>query len=214
MTDVKLFRVTEFAESVFQSPLAHRNAMHPLWLMLIVAVWIGTAGHWPIWQALLLRSEPGALKPVLAVAVVSQLSLVALVWLALAGWRRTLKPAIALLLMWAALGSCAMWLQSVKGETVALSPLGLLQFWSRPAHWPGLLSWPCIASVLGIAVFPSLIIWQGHTRRISFAANLLMNAIVLILSLGALTWLAGRFSHIMPSPMDPWALLGTLLSAN
>ena len=30
MAHVKLFRVTEFAESVFQSPLAHRTALHPL----------------------------------------------------------------------------------------------------------------------------------------------------------------------------------------
>lgn len=208
MTDVKLFRVTEFAESVFQSPLAHRNAMHPLWLMLIVAVWIGTAGHWPIWQALILRSDPGALQPALAAAVATQLSLAGLVWLALGCWRRTLKPAIALVLLWAALGSCAMWLQSVKGETVALSPSGLLQFLLRPANWPGLWSWPCIGSFLGIAVFPSLIIWQGHTRRISFAANFLMNAALLIVAIAGLAWLAGRFSHIMPSPMDPWALLG------
>ncbi len=213
MASVKLFHVTEFAESLFQSPLAHRTALHPLVLLLLVALWLATAGHWPLWQTLLMHTEAGAVRPAMALAVFAHLFLGALIWLALTCWRWTFKPAITLLLVWAALGSCAMWLQSITGQAVAVTPSALGKFLANPAHWSRLFNWQCGAILLVVAVLPAILIWKVRIRRIALSHSLLMNAIVLVATYALLTWLEGQFSHVMPSPMDPLAVFGPWTSA-
>lgn len=213
MASVKLFRVTEFAESLFQSPQAHRSALHPLALMLLVALWLATVGHWPLWQTLLLRAEPGAVRPVMALAVASNLILGALIWLALLCWRRTSKLAATLLLVWAALGSCAMWLQSSTGQAVAVTPAALGKFLANPAHWARLLNWQCAATLLVVAVLPAMAVWRSRIRRISLSHNLLLNVAVLLAAYVLLTWLDGQFSHVTPSPMDPLAVVGAITAS-
>ncbi len=213
MANVKLFRVTEFAESVFQSPLSHRTSLHPLWVMLGVAVWIGTVGHWPLWQTLLL-GEPGANHPALpvalAAAMAAQLALGALLWLALFGWRWSLKLAITLLLLWAALGSCAMWLQRAAGEAVALSPGDLLMFYLQADNWSRLQSWPCVATLVGVALIPAVLIWRGRIRRIPFVQRLFLIILLVVASWSLLAVLEGRYSHNLPSPLDPMAIFRLL----
>lgn len=209
MANVKLFRVTEFAESVFQSPLSHRTSPHPLWVMLGVALWIATAGHWPLWQTLL-QAGPGAASPAMMAALGAQLALGALLWLALFGWGWSLKWAITLLLLWAALGSCAMWLQHVAGEAVAMSPGDLLAFYLKSENWSRLQAWPCVATLLGVAVLPAALIWRGRIRRIPFVQRLLLIILLLVAALALLAFLDGRFSHNLPSPLDPMAILRQL----
>ena len=201
MASVKLFRDTEFAGSIFQSPLKNRTALHPLALMLLVAFWLATVGHWPLWQALLLRAEPGATGPLLAVAVVTQLALLALIWLSVSCWRWTFKPALTLLLLWAALGCSAMWAQSAAGEAVALTSADLWRFLRNPAQWHKLASWPSLLSLAVVAIIPSVLIWQGRVRRVPLGYQLLLNALLLIASLAILVWLSGRLSHTLPSPL-------------
>lgn len=213
MASVKLFRVTEFAESLFQSPQAHRTAWHPLALMLLVALWLATVGHWPLWHTLLLRTEPGATGPLLATAVLAQLTLGSLVWLALSCWRWTFKPAMTLLLIWAVLGSCAMWLQIASGQAAAVTPAALAKFLANPAHWARLFNWQCGATLLVVAVLPAILIWKARIRRIALSHSLVINAVVLVAAYALLTWLDGQFSHVTPSPMDPLTVFGTLTAA-
>ena len=207
MASVKLFRVTEFAESLFQSPQAHRSAAHPLVVMLLVALWLATAGHWPLWHTLLLGTEPGTTRPLLATAVLTQLTLGSLFWLALSCWRWTFKPAMTMLLIWAALGSCAMWLQIASGQAVAVTPAALGQFLANPAHWSRLFNWQCGLTILVVALLPATLFWKVRIRRIPLPQSLVTNAVVLVVAYGLLAWLDGQFSHVMPSPMDPLSVL-------
>ena len=206
MAKVKLFRVTEFADSMFQSPVSHRTSPHPLWVMLAVALWIATVGHWPLWQTLLLKAGPGAASPLLALVLVAQLTLGALLWLALFGWRWCLKLAITALLFWAALGACAMWLQGAAGEAVAVSPGGLLQFLLKSDNWARLQSWQCLVTILLVAVVPALLVWRGRIRRIRFVQRVLMVVLLVAATFVLLNVLSGYFSHNLPSPLDPLAI--------
>lgn len=201
MANVKLFHDTEFASSMLQSPLAHRTALHPFALMLLVALWIATVGHWPLWQTLLLRTEAGATGPLFVAAAATQLTLSALLWLAPFCWRWTFKPAITLLLLWAALGTCAMWAQSASGEAVAVTPQGLWRLLTSPANWHKLFTLHCLASLVVVTIVPALLVWRGRVRRVAMGHQLAMNTVVLIATFVLLTWLSGQFSHIMPTPL-------------
>lgn len=202
MANVKLFRVTEFAESVFQSPLSHRTALHPFWVMLLVALWVATVGHWPLWQTLLIQAKTGAASPALLAGVAASLAAVALGLLALTAWRWTFKWGIVLLLSWTALGACAMLLQQADGQALAVSPLGLLQFFIAPGNLARLGTLPCLLTLLVAAVLPAILILRGRIRRIPVGASLVMNTLVLIAVYLLLTRVGGIFSHSIPSVLD------------
>ena len=213
MANVKLFRVTEFAQSEFQSPLSHRTAIHPMWVMLLVALWIATVGHWPLWQTLLTQTLPGPAAPgsagvgipsvwPMVITMALQLLASALLLLALTGWRWTLKIAISVLLLWTALGCCVMFLQRTAGESVAVSPQALLQFLITPANWAKLKNWPAAMTLLVVGVVPAILIWRGRIRRIPVLQRLLINVIVFVAAYALLTWLSGLFSHTLPSPLN------------
>ena len=210
MADVKLFRVTEFAESLLQSPQSHRSAIHPLWVVLMVAAWIATIGHWPLWQTMVLRAEPGAVRPLLTLLLASQLALGALFWLALAGWRWLFKTAATALLIWTALGCCAMSVQMASGDAVAISPGELLQFVSQPVNWGRILNWQCLLNILVIAVLPAALIWRGRIRRIPATSRVFMNVGLLVASYVLLRWSLGQAGHALPSPLDPMGWFGNV----
>ena len=203
MADVKLFHVTEFAESLLQSPQAYRSAIHPLWVTLLVALWIATVGHWPLWQTMILQTDPGSVRPALTLLLAAQIALGAVFWLALTGWRWLSKTAITGLLVWVALGCCAMALQLASGEAVAMSPSALLKFMSQPVNWGRLLNGPCLLNILVIAVVPATLIWRGRIRRIPVTSRFMMNAGLLLASYVLLTWSIGQAGHTLPSPLDP-----------
>ena len=203
MASVKLFHVTEFAESLFQSPLAHRTALHPLVMLLLVALWLATAGHWPLWQTLLMHTEAGAVRPAMALAVFAHLFLGALIWLALTCWRWTFKPAITLLLVWAALGSCAMWLLRAAGEAMSVSPVGLMQFLLKSENWSRLLSLPCLLTLVAVFLIPALLIWRTPIRRIPLMVSVASNGLLLVASFGLFTFATRLVGHALPSPIDP-----------
>ena len=203
MADVKLFHVTEFAESMLQSPQSHRSAIHPLWVALLVALWIATVGHWPLWQTMVLQTEPGNIRPVPTLLLAVQIALGALFWLALTGWRRLFKTAITLLLVWTALGCCAMGLQLASGEAVAVLPSTLLRFVSQPVNWGRMLNGQCLLNVLLIAVVPATLIWRSRIRRIPVTSRIMMNAGLLLASYVLLRWSLGQAGHALPSPLDP-----------
>ena len=204
MSDVKLFRVTEFAQSTFSSPLTHRNSIHPLWVMLIIAVWVATAGHWPLWHVFV-RSDSQASWGLMASFGLQSLA-GSLLLLALSCWRFTLKPAITLLLIWTTLGACQMIVLAESGQPLGVSPGGLFTFIAKAAYWELLLNWKSFFSILQIAVVPTALLWAGHVRRIPFNQNLAINAILLITSYGLLIWSRGQIGHSIPSVVDPLAM--------
>lgn len=210
MADVKLFHVTEFAQSMLQSPQSHRSAIHPLWVTLLVALWIATVGHWPLWQTMVLQTEPGSIRPALTLLLAAQIGLGALVWLALTGWRWLFKTAITGLLIWTALGCCAMGLQLASGDAVAVSPSTMLRFVSQPVNWGRMLNGQCLLNVLLIAVVPGTLIWRSRIRRIPVTSRIVMNAGLLLASYVLLRWSLGQAGHALPSPLDPMGWLGKI----
>ena len=210
MADVKLFHVTEFAESLLQSPQSHRTAIHPVWVMVAVALWIATIGHWPLWQTMLLQTEPGVVRPAFTVLLAAQLALGALFWLALTSWRWLFKYAVTALLIWAALGCCAMSVQLASGEAVAISPGTLLTFLSQPINWGRILNLTCLFNLMVIAVLPAILIWRGRIRRIPVTSRLIINAGLLLASYVLLRWSLGQAGHALPSPLDPMGWLGNI----
>jgi hypothetical protein len=209
MANVKLFRVTEFAESVFQSPLAHRTALHPLLVMLLVALWLAGVGHWPLWQMLLQPVRAGAASGVLLAGLATSLTATALGLLALMAWRWTFKWGIVLLLFWTALGACAMLLQRDAGQALAVSPLGLLQFLVAPGSLQRLATLPCLLTLLIAAALPALLVARGRIRRIPVAASVATNAIVLAAVYAVLMLASGTFGHANPSVLSVLPLLGS-----
>ncbi len=203
MADVKLFHVTEFAESMLRSPQSHRSAMHPLWVTLIVTIWIATVGHWPLWQTMLFQTEPGTMRPALTLLLAAQIGLGALFWLALTGWRWLFKTAMTGLLIWTALGCCAMGVQLASGEAVAMSPSKLLEFVSQPVNWGRMLNGQCLLNVLVIAVVPAALIWSSRIRRIPAMSRIMMNTGLVLASYVLLRWSIGLAGHALPSPLDP-----------
>lgn len=208
MANVKLFRVTEFAESVFQSPLAHRTSLHPLLVMVLVALWLASVGHWPLWQTLLQQARAGAASPALLAGLAANLTAAALGLLALTAWRWTFKWGIVFLLFWTTLGACVMLLQRSVGEAMAVSPLGLLQFLVAPGNLARLTTLPCLLTLFIAAVLPAALVASGRIRRIPTRASLIMNAIVLVAAYVILTRANGIFSHSMPSVLQVLPLLG------
>ncbi len=207
MANVKLFRVTEFAESVFQSPLAHRTSLHPLLVMLLVALWLASVGHWPLWQTLVQQARAGAASPALLAGIATSLTAAALGLLALTAWRWTFKWGIVLLLVWTALGACAMLLQQADGQALAVSPLSLLQFLVAPGNMARLATLPCLLTLFIAAVLPAWLVLRGRIRRIPVASSLAMNAIVLIAVYAILTRANGLFGHSVPSVLHVLPLL-------
>ena len=200
MSDVKLFRVTEFAQSTFPSPLAHRQSIHPLWVMLIVAAWLATAGHWPLWQ-LFVQGESKASIGLMG-AFAMQWAAASLVLMALACWRWTFKPALVLLLFWVALGACQMVRLADAGQALAVSPAGLLAVLITPESWRWLLNWKCLVTLVQVAAIPAVMLALWHVRRIPFKQNLIINAILLVAAYALLVSTRAYIGHTMPSVLD------------
>jgi glucan phosphoethanolaminetransferase (alkaline phosphatase superfamily) len=208
MANVKLFRVTEFAESVFQSPVAHRTALHPMLVMVLVALWLAIAGHWPLWQ-MLLRARPGAASPAWLAGLAMHQVVAAMGLLALVAWRRTFKWGIVLLLFWTALGACAMLLRPGFGPAQAASPSALLQFLATPGGLQRLTALPCLLTLLTVALLPAILVVRSRIRRIPRGWSLLMNAIIFAAAYAVLTKETPLPGTTMGSPLDVMALLKT-----
>ncbi len=189
---LKLFRVTEFAESVFFTPESQRHAVHPATVVLLTGLWLASVGNLALWQSLwqtLLLTLPFAMDaiPGQSGSVVTLIALpvlllaVVLVPVTLICWRWTLKIGITLLLFAAALGTCVLWQQQQAGAAAAVTPALLTQLVFGPDRNPArFFNWECALTVLLVAVLPALLLWRVRVRRISFTRNLLVNALFLI----------------------------------
>ena len=190
---LKLFRVTEFAESVFFTPESQRHAVHPATIALLTALWLSSVGNLALWQSLwqtLLLSlplgmdgMPGQGGPASLLALPVLVLAVVLVPVTLVCWRWTLKMGITLLLFATALGTCVLWQQQQTGAAAGINSAMLAQLVLGPNRNLGqFFTWACAVTVLLVAVLPAVLLWRVHVRRISFARNLLMNAILLLAS--------------------------------
>jgi lipid A ethanolaminephosphotransferase len=189
---LKLFRVTEFAESAFFSPQAQRGAVHPAVVALVASVWLASVGNMALWQTLSSGiaplPEPGSTKLLTGLALGVLAVAAMLVPVSLLCWRWTLKPGITLLLFAAALGTCLLWLQHRAGNPLAIGTDQVTQLLLGPQRqWSRFLNWECGMTLLLVALLPSLLLWRTPVRRIPPGQHVLMNAIFLIAAYALIT---------------------------
>ena len=182
---LQLFRVTEFAESVFFSPQAQRRSIHPAIILPGYAMWLTVIGNLALWQSL--KSSDPAIVLTLGLLIFS-----ATLWvLAVLCWRATLKWVVTLLLFAAALGTCLVWFQQQPVDSAALTRLVL----GPQRGWGKFVTWESTLTLLLVALLPAIVLWRVPIKRIAPGRHLLMNALFLIASYALYMWAI--------SPKDP-----------
>ncbi len=161
-------------------------ARNPLTLAVLAGVWIAALGNWPLWRALAALPEMstprgaafiGAFGLMIAALTVAMLSVLA--------WRRSIKPAIAVVLLSAALGAHFMGTYGI-----VIDPTMMVNVLHTDARETGdLLSLRLLASVLLLAVLPMVLVWRVPLQRVRFARQAVRNAVGLVVSLAVLVGL-------------------------
>ncbi|HWH84500.1 MAG TPA: phosphoethanolamine--lipid A transferase [Burkholderiaceae bacterium] len=174
--------MTTFAD-LSQRPARGWN---PLTLALLAGMWIAALPNWPLWRSLLALPETASTRGLLFVAGfgVMVAALTALL-LALLAWRATIKPAIAFLLLAAALGAHYMGTYGVVIDTTMMA--NVVQ--TDPAEVRDLLSLRLLGSLLLLAGPPLVLLWRVPVRGLGVWRQAGRNAagvVALVLLLAAL----------------------------
>jgi lipid A ethanolaminephosphotransferase len=159
-----------------RDPARGRN---PLTLAALAGVWIATLANWPLWRALQALPEMGSTRGWLFIAGFCGM-VAALMFALLAGvaWRHSIKPAIALFVISAALGAHFMGSYGVVIDPTMMT--NVLQ--TNPRETLDLLSLRFFLSVLLLAGVPLLALWWVPVQRLRFAAQAGRNAVALLVS--------------------------------
>jgi lipid A ethanolaminephosphotransferase len=161
---LKLFRSTGY--STLLLPGETRLAMHPLMTVLCASLWLALACNVAVWR-LVAGTAPDARAGLASMALIGGGSGFVL---SLLGWRRTLKPAITLALIAAALAACGLWSQQLPIEALWHGPSRTL----LPA-WASFLRWQVLLLVLALAVLPIVWVWNLPIRRLAGPIQLRAN---------------------------------------
>jgi lipid A ethanolaminephosphotransferase len=171
---LRLFRTTGY--STLMMPGETRLAMHPAWLVLAASVWIAVACNAGLWR---LPAHPEDARTAFATAAL--LGGGAGVFLSLLGWRRTLKPAITIVLIVAALLACGLWVQQLPVESLwQQRPRGLMP------PWASFMRWQVPALMLLLALVPIVWVWNVSVRRLPGPVQLRSNLLGALLAAAVL----------------------------
>lgn len=144
-------------------PSSSRASWHPTALLLILALWLATAGNLPLWRALWKLPETHGLQAAVTLGSLVLVVLAATVLLlGLFLWPRWLKPAgIALLLITAS----SSYFMSSYGIVIDSSMLtNVVQ--TDMGEALDLVSWPLVVTLLLGAVLPGIWWWRQPVRRV------------------------------------------------
>lgn len=169
---LKLFRSTGY-ESIL-APGETRAALHPGWLILAISAWVGFASNVVLWRELWAFPQGSGLVPAITLGVFVAAACVAV--LSLLGWRKTLKPAATLILFVAALVACASWGQAPLIGASADAQLASLALPS----WASFLRWQISALLVGLALVPTVWLWNTRVRRLPGPQQFNINALGLL----------------------------------
>lgn len=176
---LKLFRSTGYSSLL--APGESRVATHPAWLVLLVSLWIGFACNPALWRELRsLGDGPGWGNALLAGLLIAG---TCASLLSLLGWRRTLKRAATVLLLFAAFAAACIWVQA-KPLDSSLFEQGLKTL--VLPQWPSLLRWQFPALLVALGFVPMLFVWQVQVRRLPGPQQLASNITGMLLGLGAM----------------------------
>jgi lipid A ethanolaminephosphotransferase len=162
-------------------------APSPAVLAALAGLWLASVCNWPLWRALLalpeLRNGRGALFMVCLGLMIAALCAALL---ALLAWRRTIKPAIAVLLVSAALGAHFM-----GSYGVVIDPTMMVNVLNTDLHETrDLLNLRLLLGVLLLAGVPMLLLWRVRPAALPLAGQAVHNAVLLVGSLTLLVTLA------------------------
>ena len=177
---LKLFRSTGFS-SILSPGETRRATVHPGWIILAVSLWAGFVCNVALWRDLgaapLAVGLPHAL--ILGALVASACAAI----LSLLGWRKTLKPAATLILFLAALSACAIWGQALPLEG-PITDMRLSRLMIPP--WASLLRWQVSLLLVGLAVIPTMWVWNAQLRRLAGPDQLAVNVKGMLIAATAL----------------------------
>ena len=165
-------------------PHETRGGWNPLTIAFLAGLWTAALPNWPLWQALLALPETASLRGAIFIGGFA-LMIAALTGalLALLAWHATLKPAIAFLLLAAALGAYFMGSYGVVIDTTMM--INVAQ--TDPREVRDLLNLRLLGNVLILAGLPMAVVWRIRLRRIGFWPQAVRNAIGIVAALTALT---------------------------
>ncbi len=151
--------------------------MRQFWLVLLASLWIATVCNIALWRELARLPDLGTGQRItLGVALGLVIALATIALLSLLAWRWTLKPAITIFLVSAALGAYFMMAYGVIIDKTMM--INTLQTDVRETR--DLLNWHLAATVLLLAVVPGFFLWRLKIRRKTVARQFLSNAMTLV----------------------------------
>ena len=190
---LRLFHVTEFAQSQLLSPASQRNASHPYVVVLLFSLWLASIGNLALWQALYRLPDSGAGKVWWTSIVLALMMYCAVVMLLCAlNWRWTLKLLLTLLLLLAAFNAYFMLTQNVGIDAGMIKQI----LKSPGAQFRALLNWQWFFIITLMGILPIIVLRRMPVRRTTLLHTLFQNlalfAVAAIVLAGL--WL---FSHQM-----------------
>lgn len=169
---LRLFHVTEFAESRHLSPASQREAYHPFVLLLLFSLWLASICNLALWQALSRLPQLGTGTAWLIGFVLALMMTCALVMLlSLLSWRWTFKFSLTLLLLLTAINAHFMLTQGtfINADLIR-----------RIVNNPGvqlraLLSWKFFIIILLLGIVPTILLLRMPVRRTPLMRNMMQN---------------------------------------
>jgi lipid A ethanolaminephosphotransferase len=153
------------------------SGANPLTLAVMAGLWIATWANWPLWRALRDLPEMASARGLLfALGFCALIALLTTALLVLTAWRHTIKPAIALFVVAAALGAHFMGSYGIVIDPTMMT--NVLQ--TNPRESLDLLNLRLLASVLVLAGLPLAWLWRMRVQRLGIVAQLGRNALALI----------------------------------
>ncbi len=178
---LKLFHATDFVASVLL-PGENRGALHPAWLPVVIAAWVGLACNVALWRAI---EQPSPVAWRLAAAMGLGLASVAGAVLCVLGWRALRKPVALVLVMLAAGLAASAWERQLPfdPDLLSLGPEVLLP------DAAGLRA-ATVQGLLALLSLPALVwLWRVRLRRMDtgeqWASNLRGLVFWIVVGVGA-----------------------------
>ena len=167
-------------------------------LIALACLWLATIGNVPLWQTLFHLPEVQGWQGLgLAVVMALVIGSLSASLLALCNWRWTLKPAISLMLLFAAFATHYILQYGVVVDTPMVA--NVLQTDVHEAR--DQLSWRLFATVVLLAVLPMIWLWRQPTTRLSWPRQLMGNVLLfvagLLVTFGALQLVFQDFASLM-----------------
>jgi lipid A ethanolaminephosphotransferase len=159
---------------------------NPLTLAVAAGLWIAVLPNWPLWRALLALPETASTRgTVFTIGFGLMIAALTTALLAPFAFRSTVKPAIAALLVAAALGAHFMGSYGVVIDTTMMT--NVVQ--TNPGEVRDLLNLQLVGSLLLLAGLPMAVLWRLPLRRVGWSAQALRNVVGGVLALLALALL-------------------------